>query len=83
MLYVQGVYAALLTQHVGSLGVPASCLKTAGCRAMGVFHEDEDIYFVSSEFGYILIKGSLEAQWKMKVNFWEYAIIHAISGKDG
>lgn len=30
-----------------------------------------------------LLKGSLEAPWKMKINFWEYARIYAISVKDG
>lgn len=30
-----------------------------------------------------LIKGSLEAPWKMEINFWDYAMIHAISVKGG
>lgn len=30
-----------------------------------------------------LIKGSLEAPWKMEINFWDYAMMHAISVKGG
>lgn len=29
------------------------------------------------------MKDSLEAQWKMKINFGGYAVVHVISVKDG